>query len=101
MQRIEALLTELQTALRKGDFSSLPALSAELETVLIPKEAAALRRAAHLSRETGELIAASLRGVRAGLRRVDALRAGTTLTTYDNSGRRVLRGSTPPETTRI
>lgn len=101
MPQIDALLSDLQTALRKGDFTAVSQVSAMLETFDLPKDPATLRCAARIAGENAALLAASANGLRAAQRRLAALRSGPRLTTYDGTGRRVERFATLPESKRI
>lgn len=89
--QLDQLLADLNSALRDQDYTRLNAISAMLETVLIPTDRAALQRAARLADENRSTLAAAARGVRAAQRRLAELRAGQRLTTYDNAGRRIER----------
>lgn len=86
MTRIEDILADIATALRKGEFENVSTLSAMLDTVLLPRDPLALRQAARLARDNTLSLAAAIKGLRAAQRRIAALRSAGTFTTYDNAG---------------
>lgn len=86
MTRIEDNLADIADALRHGDFEKISTLSARLETISFPLDPSTLRQVARLARDNARMLAATVRGLRAAQRRIAALRAAGTLTTYDNAG---------------
>lgn len=104
MTQLEAVLTDLNTALRVFDLDRISANSAMLETIISAKDPDTLRhiaRLARLARENMALAEASIRGIKAASRRLAELRTGGTLSTYDQTGRRTERALAPPDAKRI
>lgn len=88
MTPLESLFDDVSAAVRAGDYPRLAELSAVLETVSTPTEPAILHRVAKRARENAALLDATIKGLRAARRRIDALRNGWTLTTYDSAGQK-------------
>lgn len=101
MTQLEAVLTDLNTALRVFDLDRISANSAMLETIISAKDPDTLRHIARLARENMALAEASIRGIKAASRRLAELRTGGTLSTYDQTGRRTERALAPPDAKRI
>lgn len=88
MTRLDALLEDVFVAVKAGDYPRLGQLSAMLETVSTPEDAAELPRIAKRARENAALLEATAKGLRAARRRIDALRGAQNLTTYDRTGQK-------------
>lgn len=101
MTQLEAVLTDLNTALRVFDLDRISVNSAMLETVISAKDPDTLRHIARLARENMALAEASIRGIKVASRRLAELRTGGTLSTYDQTGRRTERALAPPDAKRI
>lgn len=89
---LSALLDAVHAALRRGDFSTLPALTRDVETFAaesLPRDPAALAALRRKLQRNDACLQASARGLRAARRRlgeIKAARAG--LQTYTQSGAR-------------
>ncbi|AWB50125.1 hypothetical protein HYN69_17865 [Gemmobacter aquarius] len=88
MTPLESLVDDVFSAVKAGDYSRLAAFSAMLETVSAPTDPATLTRIAKRARDNAALLDATIKGLRAARRRIDALRNGQTLTTYDSAGQK-------------
>lgn len=88
MTPLESLVDDVFAAVKAGDYPRLATLSAMLDTIPAPADPAALTRIAKRARENDALLGATIKGLRAARRRIDALRNGQTLTTYDSAGQK-------------
>ena len=88
--RIEDLLEETRTAAVSGDLVALtrlaPLVAMAAETGPDPDATSATIRAK--ARHAAALLAASARGIRSAIDRLDDIAAGPGLTTYDAKGRK-------------
>ncbi len=97
MTPLEQVLDDLSAALRHADFAALGPISARLETVSLPAEPAALRRAARAGTLNAALLGAAASGLRAARRRIEALQTGDRVSTYDRQG---IKTTLPPRSDR-
>jgi hypothetical protein len=88
---LTGLLERMHIAVRQADFTALPALIIETEALLNTltlSDAATLARLKEKARRNAACLTAAARGVRSARRRLDEVRNGTGLVTYDDAGNR-------------
>lgn len=101
MTQLDAILSELNDALRTADFEQIATITSRLEVAPIPRDHASLMRAARAAKENIVILDAAANGLRAARRRIEELRKGRRLTTYDKAGLKQDHPAGPARSSRV
>lgn len=101
MTQLDSLLMQLSVALKAADFEAIANVAAGLETTAFPTDRAGLLRIARLAHENEVMLTAASKGLQSAKRRIEDLRKGQQLTTYNKEGVKSERASPPARSHRL